>query len=243
MIIDSVDISGLGDNAEEAFVAFEERLRAVLIKAQIEDRSQHSDQNGYYDGSYSPQRYYVSSIMAFLDEYGLVIENVKDISKFNNEHFLDNFNDFNNSINYAKTRFKLRKEKINSGQVGTPIVIDPDYKAEIHKNLDTIRKIVNSNVVDQNKKDAIYNRISALQSEVDRDRTTIDAFFARATDLSKVISDCAENLDPAIARLERIMSAFGKGTKRITRLPNKEQPTLLLSSEKKTELLDDEIPF
>lgn len=243
MIIDDIDIDGLGDNAEEAFVVFEERLRAGLRNAQEKDERLFTDHDGHYLGSFAPQRYYVSSIMAFLDEYDLDIGKISDISKVDNSFFLSQFNDFFSSINYARTRFKLRKEKIGSGQIGTPIVIDSDYKAEIYKNLNTIRKIVNSNVQDENKKDAIYKKIANLQSEVDRDRTTIDAFFARATDLSRTISECAENLDPAIQRLERIMSAFGKGTKQIPRLPNKESQKLLPSVEKRAEFVDDEIPF
>jgi len=41
MIIDAVEINDLGDNAEEAFVVFEERLRQSLETAQYEDRRLH----------------------------------------------------------------------------------------------------------------------------------------------------------------------------------------------------------
>jgi hypothetical protein len=71
MIIDSVDTDDLGDNVEQAFVIFEERLRESLSRAKNEDRRAFTSNDGYYQGSYAPERYYVSSILAFLDEFDL----------------------------------------------------------------------------------------------------------------------------------------------------------------------------
>jgi hypothetical protein len=243
MIIDAVDISGLGDNAEEAFVAFEERLRAGLEKAQIEDRRRNEDMNGNYTGSYAPERYYVSSILAFLDEYDLDLK-VEDITEVGDPIFLTHFNKFFNTINYARTRFMLRKSRIETGAAGTPILIAPNFKDEIHKNLDTIRKIVNQNVQNENKKDAIFKKIAALQSEIDRNRTTVDAVFSRAIDLSKVLGDVSENLEPAVQKFERVMAALKDGSERIPFLPKKERTKLLPPQEEmKVEDLNDNIPF
>lgn len=241
MIIDAVDIDGLGDNAEEAFILFEERLREGLEKAQMQDR-RREDMNGNYNGSYAPERYYVSSILAFLDEYGLDID-VTDITELDDANFLHHFNKFFNTINYARTRFKLRKSRIDTGQAGTPILIAQSFKDEIHKNLDTIRKIVNQNVQDQNKKDAIFKKVASLQSEIDRDRTTVDAVFSRALDLSKTLGDAAENLEPAVQKFERIMTALREGTERVQLLPKKDRPKLLPPKEEKKVELEDEIPF
>ena len=242
MIIDAINIDGLGDNVEEAFVVFEERLRQAMSTAQEQDWKINGDMNGNYIGTYAPQRYYVSSILAFLDEYNFDID-VIDISELTGHSFLENFDKFSNKINRARTRFKLRKASINSGQAGTLISITFSFKDEIHRNLDTIRKIVNQNVQNQNKKDKIFEKIASLQSEIDRDRTTIDAVFGRAIDLSKLLGDAAENLEPAIQKFERIMTALRDGAERVPLLPNKERPKLLPPQEKKGEDLDDSIPF
>lgn len=242
MIIDAVDIEGLGDNPEEAFVVFEERLREGLQKAQIDDRRHNEDRDGYYNGSYSPERYYVSSILAFLDEYNLELE-VTDITELDDANFLHHFNKFFNTINYARTRFKLRKSRIETGQAGTPILIEMSFKSAIHQNLETIRKIVNQNIQDNNKKDAIYSKIASLQSEIDRDRTTIDAVFSRAIDVSKVLGEMADQLEPAIQKFERIMAALYGKIDRVQLLPRKERLKLLPSKNEKKEDLDDEIPF
>jgi hypothetical protein len=249
MIIDTVDLDNLGDSAEEAFVTFDERLRSVLKIAQNEDRNVHSDRDGNYFGSYGPERHYVTSILAFMDEYNLDLE-IADISALPDNAFSKAFNEFFNRINYARTRFKLRKNRVDTGQAGTLVTIDKNYKDEIYKCLDTIRKIVNSNITDENKKDNIYKKIASLQSEIDRDRTTIYAFFGRIVDLSKTLGDAAENLEPAIQKIERIMAAFYKGTKRIELLPKPDRPKLIshegnnnLPHVKKAAELDDEIPF
>lgn len=242
MIIDAINIEGLGDNIEEAFVAFEERLRQALSIAQEKDWKINNDMNGNYAGTYAPQKYYVSSVLAFLDEYNLEID-VDDISELEGHAFLQSFDKFSNQINRARTRFKLRKARIDSGQAGTLILIQADFKDEIHKNLDTIRKIVNQNIESQNKKDEIFKKIAALQSEIDRDRTTIDAVFGRAIDLSKVLGEFAENLEPAIQKFERIMTALRNGTDRVPLLPKKERQILLPPKAENKGEMDDEIPF
>ena len=255
MIIDSVKIDDLGRNAEEAFVVFEERLRSVLLDLQSEDRARNRDINGNYEGAHEPERYYVSSIIAFLDEYNLDID-VQDISSVTDGEFLGYFNVFFNKINYARTRFKLRKYRIDSGDAATPISITANYKDEIHENLNTIRKIVNGHVDDTNKKEAIYRKIAALESEIDRDRTTVDAVFSRFIDLSRIVGECATNLEPLVQKLERVMAALGKGANRIPLLPKRDAPKLLSSNSNEgpsiagaSQLknsrsdLDDEIPF
>jgi hypothetical protein len=246
MIIDSINIEDLGDNAEEAFVIFEERLRESLWRAKEEDRRLYTKSNGFYEGSYSPERYYVSSILAFLDEYDLHQMDVPDITTVDNDDFLHRFDEFFNKVNYARTRLKLRKARIDTGQGGTPIIIKAQFRDEIHGHLDTIRKIVNAHIRDEGKKDAIYKKISALQSEIDRSRTTVDAVFGRAIALSKVLYECGENLEPLIQRFERVMAALYRGSDCFPLLPKRERPKLLPKSEGRPKLphdLDDDIPF
>jgi hypothetical protein len=232
MIIDAVDVDDLSLNREEAFIAFEERLRVALAASQAEDRRNNSDGSGYYTGSYSPERYYVSSVLAFLDEYELELD-VRDITYLSDDEFRSAFDDFFNRINYVRTRFKLRKARLATGQAGTVITINPHYKEEIHSLLNTVRKIVNANIQGESKKDLIYRKIAALESEVDRDRTTIDAVFGRFLELSRVVGRCAENLEPLVQKLERVMAALRNGAEPAALLP-KPQRTQLLPTSKPT---------
>jgi hypothetical protein len=243
MIIDAIEIDDLSENSEEAFIVFEERLRAVLMAERDEDRRAYRDGDGYYRGSYSPERYYVSSILAFLDEYDLDIE-VADILDLGDQAFINRFDEFFNKINYARTRLKLRKARLCSDQIDTLIIIKPNFRTEIHHNLNTIRKIINGNVSDKNKRDAIYKKIAALQSEIDRDRTTVDAVFGRLIDLSRALSDSAENLEPLVQKIERVAAALWKGADSVPLLSKKERPKLLPTPEgQPINDLDDDIPF
>ena len=243
MIIDAVDVDDLSLNREEAFIAFEERLRVALATSQAEDRRNNSDNSGYYTGSYSPERFYVSSVMAFLDEYDLNLE-VRDITYLSDDEFRSAFDDFFNRVNYVRTRFKLRKARPATGQTGTVITLKPDYKDEIHGLLNTVRKIVNANIQSESKRELIYKRIAALESEVDRDRTTIDAVFGRFLELSRVVGECAKNLEPLVQKLERVMAALRDGAEPAPLLPKTEQTQLLTSSKPKLDQdLGDEIPF
>ena len=249
MFIDDIDVGDLSNHPEEAFLTFEQKLRAALEGESQNDRNMYSDHNGNYYGSYLPERYYVTSILAFLDEYDLNID-VPDITDLENDVFQQQFGQFFTKINYAKTRLAFRKKRIDSGTAGTLIVIATNYKEEIGKSLETIRKIVNQEVKEQNKKDAIFKKISDLQSEVDRDRTTYDALLGNAVELSKALGECAENLEPAVQKVERIFTAISKAAERLPALPKKDRQKLISSQEAQqkkqsvsSDELEDEIPF
>lgn len=231
----------LSHNSEEAFIAFEKTQKEILEKAKIGD---HNRQYGVYVGAYSYERDYVIAVLAFLDEYDLDID-VTDIRELNDDDFSSNFNRFLSQVSYAIMRFSLRIKRIETGAAGTPIMLAANYKDEIGKNLEIIKKIVNQEVKDENKKDVIFKKIAALQSEIDRDRTTLDAAFGRLIDLSKVVGECAENLEPIVQKIERITSALRDGSERVKLLPKKERPKLISApkSSPKADELEDEIPF
>lgn len=242
MIIDSIEIPDLSKGSEAAFLNFESRLREALTVAQRRDRDEESDQNGVYVGNYLPQRYYVSSILAFLDEFGLEID-VADISDLPANEFYGHFSQFYTKINYARTRMALRSQRFEQDVAGTPLVILADAKAQISELIGTIRKIVNQEISDDRKRDAIFRKLRALQEEVDRDRHTYDSVFKLLVDLSKSVGDAAENLDPLIEKLERLKKLFFEKTEREKTLPNSKRKKQLPKPEDNVFGLDDEIPF
>ncbi len=61
MFIDDIDIEDLSDSPEEAFIAFEQKLRSALEVEKQKDYNMNTDHNGNYHGSFTPERYYVSS--------------------------------------------------------------------------------------------------------------------------------------------------------------------------------------
>ena len=243
MIIDNINLLDLPKAKEDAFVAFDKRLRKELISARQADRSEHTDGNGDYLGNYAPERYYVSSILAFMDEFEFDEDALVDISGLPSTDFLEEFQKFFTQINYLASRYALRKVKYEGGGVGTTIVLDASYKAEIASHLNTISKIVDSQIADQNKKDAIHKKIAALSLEVNLDRTTIDALFSRLLDFSKTAGECGENIEPLIDKLERIKKLIFDGAKKQDALPKPERRKQLPSPDRNSQSLEDDIPF
>jgi hypothetical protein len=126
------------------------------------------------------------------------------------------------------------------------IAIARDYKSQIGEHLSKIRKIVNSEIKEGVKRDIISKKIAALQSEVDRDQTTVDAAFGRIIDLSQALGSAAENLKPAIDQLERVKELFIGHSKKVDQLSAPDRPKQIEDkSHENTDPpdSDDEIPF
>ncbi len=235
-----LDFDKLPPGNEEAFVEFEKNIRSSYEGNMASDRNFHSDQNGNYIGSYAPERSYAIAVLAFVDEYNLDLD-LPDIINVADSMFEECFSSFKSKVFYAAMRLSLRKSRIKNGSAGTLIMIESTYKSEIGSLLETIRKIVNQEVTDTNKKDKIFSKIASLQSEVDRDQTTVDAIFVRMIDFSKTVGECAENLSPLIEKIERIKKILWDNSKKVDLLPKMERPNLI--TEEKKPNADEEIPF
>lgn len=226
---------------EEKFIFFEKEERESYIQGSRNDHEHQTDQNGNYFGSYEYEKTYVVKMCAFLDEYELD-NSIADISGLKDDEFNRKFDDFKNKMTYMSTRFHLRKDRVGEGPVGTTILIPSTYKAKIGDLLQTIRKIVNQEVSNENKREKIFSKIASLQSEVDRDRTTVDALFSRAIDLSRTIGEFGENIEPLIDKMERLKNIFWDNSNNVSRLQNSKRPKLIEEAKSSFEL-SDEIPF
>jgi|GEM_PF-1870033 len=246
MIVDSVNIVNLPLDTQEAFAKFEFQVREAYEDKSQTDRRQNSDQNGEYFGSYEPERSYVTAILAFLDEYSLETE-IQDISELDNGDFNQQFGRFKSKVEYISIRYKLRRGRVDSGGVGTVISFAKSYKEDAGSLLEKIRKIINQEVDEGPKKEEIFKKISSLQSEIDRDLTTVDAAFGRILDLSRLLGNASGNLKPAVDQLERIKNIFWNNSEKVEQLPKPDRPKQI-SKEKldpngTASNMDDEIPF
>lgn len=239
-----LQLDDLSEGSEEAFALFEQRAREKYEEQIHNDRKYHSDHNGNYEGSFLPERSYVTTILAFLDEYSIE-SNIEDISELDNAEFYREFGRFKSKVEYISTRFNLRKNRLENGTLGTAITLEKSYKSEVGSHLEKIRKVINQQVSDGAKKDKIFHKINALQSEVDRDMTTIDAAFGRMLDLSRVMGECGDNVKPAVDQLERIKKIFWDNGNKVDALPKPERPKALPKADTETSSIDrdDEIPF
>jgi hypothetical protein len=243
MIFDELDFSKLPAGREAALVEYVKALSQEYALKVQNDRRAYADQNGNYEGSFEPERSFVTAILAFLDEYGIESD-IPNIAELSNSDFTAHFGIFKSKVEYLVVRFSLRQRRIEAGTIGTLISFEATYKGEIGKLLDTVRKIVNQEVQDVKKRDNILGKIASLQSEVDRDQTTVDAVFGRMLDLTKVIGQSANNLAPLMDQLERLKKLLWDRSERVEQLPKPDRPKLITKDEgREPPTSDDDIPF
>lgn len=248
MILDDIDLSNLPAGREEAFANFVTAINEEYANRVTTDRNTYSDQNDNYVGSYEPERSFVTAILAFLDEYD-IDSDIIDISELPNEEFSKHFGKFRSKVEYLTTRFKLRQNRMATGTIGTLITIEADYKSEISKLLNTARKIINQEVGDAKKKDQIFKKMASLQSEIDRDQTTVDALFGRMLDLTRTVGQSADNLEPVLEKLERVKKLFWDKSRKIDQLPRPSRPKQITHEDsydyggQNSSSAEDEIPF
>lgn len=192
MITDE-QLANLPDNIELAFTQFEALCRQAM----------ESQRNN----TWSAERRYVAYTLAFIKEHNINFPDMGVIPRNDND-FPTFFSAYISEVDFCCTRIRIRNYK-NLSIEPSSVSIHKDFKEEIHKHIQTIRKIVIISDLDDEKQDSILAKLNALASEVDRSRTRLEALTVIWLDLTRAIGEGVENLAPALDRLERIAGIFG----------------------------------
>lgn len=228
-------MANLPDDDKLAFVTYEERLRPLTRGGGPENQ-----------GS-SLEREYSNHILAFIKIANLDIP-VSGTPPYDDSNFWEWYHRFVQVIDYHIVEYRLAHARGTEAGITTAVHLSVNYKTQIHKLLDKIRKVVNAVDLADTKKNAIYDKIAALQSEVDRTKTRFDTFLSRWLDITNAAGEGAENLEPVVKLLDRVIKIFGraKADHDAGKLPAPEE-TRKLPGPKPQELvsadLDEEIPF
>jgi len=127
------------------------------------------------------------------------------------------------------------------------VELDAKAKSDIHDHIGKIRQVIEQADLDQNKKNALFDRLTALAAEVDRNRTRFGAFTSNALVLA-VVADKYISLmrfiSPMLERLGKAKSdeethGLPPPKRRAILEPPKAEP----SAQRATADTDDEIPF
>jgi hypothetical protein len=231
------EMVGLPENPTLAFVAYEKRLRA-----RTRDRTDEYDEQGDLNVT-SLARQYTNRLIAFIKVWGLPVSVNMDVP-YDDRDFWNWYYRFIKTVDYYVVEFQHEHLRGGRGNVAA-ISFSLDYKEEIGRLLDRVRKVVNQAELADDKKDAIHAKIAALQLEIDRSTTRFDALLSRWLDLTNAVGEAAKNLEPAVKMLERIMRIFGqaKADHDQRQLPPPEEKKQLPSPKADWNDLDDEIPF
>lgn len=225
------EMKELPDDPRLAFVVYEERLRPVTRDAERDTPDT------------SLPRRYANSLIAFIRIEGLPIS--IETPPLHDQDFWPWYNQFLEYVDYYVVEYKLAHARGRSSNIVTAISFSPNYREEITGLLDRIRKIVNQAELEENKKDAIYAKISALQLEMDRSTTLMGAILSGYLDVMTAIGEGGERLEPAVKVLERLMRVFrrAKADHDQGQLPPPEEKKQLPPPKVDWDELDDEIPF
>ena len=93
---------------------------------------------------------------------------------------------------------------------GEMVILSDDYKQDIHHLMNRVRKIVHASDLEQQKKDAILQKINELINEVDQSTTKLGSYKAVWLEVTEAFGEGVESLEPAVKILERVGSIFGK---------------------------------
>jgi hypothetical protein len=84
-------------------------------------------------------------------------------------------------------------------------ILDADEKSAIHQHIETIRKIIESSKLKDSKKNGLFDRLGELSSEVNRNGTRTDRFFAFASEVAFSARDFEQNARPMFDQVKDIL--------------------------------------
>lgn len=134
---------------------------------------------------------------------------------------------------------------------GFSIQFDDAARQKIQHFIKQIRDVVQKLEIDENKRDALTKKIRALESEVDRKRTHLQAFGDLVIEAAGDISEAAELLAPVRKLLDSIAKVIhgARAEEEQMKLPAPadqkriEHKKVEPSQPSPPKELDDEIPF
>lgn len=214
------ELADLPEDDEQAFVLFERTIRDRYLRISGKDSTDDAE------------RAYVKHILSFVKQTGIELH-INLAPPNDIEGFYVWFDAFFRDIDDCVLDLRVAHARKNKTNFTTSIYLSYDCREEIDKLLARVRKVVNQADFPEAKKDAIYQRIAALQAEVDKSRTRLDAFLSRWLDVTNAVGEGAENLEPLAKLLERIMKVLGraKAQQETGQLPTSEETKKLPSPE------------
>jgi hypothetical protein len=240
MISDN-DLENLPAGNEAAFVRLVDLLNERLANGNPESWEFRAQQ-------------YAQVLLAFIDEHNLELGMTSTLDRHmpgeSTGGFSDWFNAFRNTINYFQARYRFRTRLVSTDAI--TVQFNDERRHEIHNLLDKIKKVVANLTISDRKRDAIYSKIAALASEVDRSRTRIDALMAFILETSETAGEAAENLEPVIKLAERVRKLFARaqaeGQSGALPAPAEENSPKRITGPavpqpRRSTQLDDDIPF
>lgn len=236
-VVDYVPIyESLPDDPEEAFLILEAAFNDELQQELGRLRSDDSESLLYMQ--------YISKVLAAIQELNLN-------SKFSDQSIPDiqdvgygTYANFSKDVEHYKTLLRIRTAR---RQKQFSISFDATTKTKLRHLLEQMRVTVDKLDVSEPKKEALFARISALELEIDRNRTRMDVVGALWLETCTKIGDGVDKLEPLRRWVDSIggLIGFAKTQEgpQTARIPSNPRPKQIEPPKSSEPAIDDDIPF
>jgi hypothetical protein len=230
----------LSAEPEQAFLEYErqvrERIRAELSRA-----------DNYEVDSLKIE--YITHVIAVARELDLAILGDWEVPKFGSTSIHEEYLQFQSDVDFYVVRLRLKHARRARGY---SVALDTSTRSKIRHHLNRIRDIVTKLEIAQRKREALLAKLTAFESEVDRDRTRFDSAMALMIEAAGATGEAAKKLKPVRKIIDSITdlikSAKDEEDSGSPSLPPPEErkriePPRASSPSDKGSSLDDDIPF
>jgi hypothetical protein len=233
-MIDDEEYNGLPDDPELAFVKLEKLYRTQMQEGV--DRTESGEASLYYYTDY------MNHVLAAARALRLQILDGWAIPSRQADVYAA-YDAFSTEV----TNYIVQTKILNGRRSGRfSVSLTPAEKKKIHHYVEQIRRLVEQSQLSTEKRDAIVEKLNALNLEVDRDRTRFEIFTDLAAGLASVSADFArDGAEPWWKWVEPIFEAIGIAKKRGEEKPSLPPPEgrKRLEPPKGRGSADDDIPF
>lgn len=218
---------------EEAFLVLEAKFRTEC-ESQMEDREQHQ-QYVYVE--------YIAQVIGAINALGLEGEFRREIPSIEDVDY-STFLNFSKDVKHYRTMLQIRNGRRAQG---FSVRFDAASQLKLKHHLDQFRSLVKKLEVEENKRTAILDRVTALERELDHSKTRYDEFGALVIETAGVLGEAAEQLDPLRKILDSIAGViWGKKQEEQKSLPAPKEPKRLeppKAPQPRPTADDSDIPF
>jgi len=241
-------LESLPNDPEDAFGVFEMEIRSKIPP--IKELNDHDEQRSYDLGRAQFAKEYVLALAAFVSAYDFDIGvDFDELMQLGDYSFINKFEEASNKIKFFSNKCAIKLAQRKKSGTTCIYVLEDAAKIKIQKFIGKIREIILKADLTDMKKDALVKRLNAFGLEVDKDRTSLEAYTALYVATKKELKEVKEIIEP----LEKIWSTVASGGKELWKaLPTitikgflNEPPKKIEDKSKFSEnfQLDDEIPF
>ena len=170
----------LPSDPEQAFLALEDKFRAEL---DLITKTAHPEQDLTVERvDYIAQVIGAITALGLEHQFGDRVPQVEDIS-------YNTYLNFSKDVKHYRTILLVKHGRRVQGY---SVQFDPPTKLKVQHHIEQLREIFQKLEVEEDKREALFNRLNELQQEVDRNRTRFDAFAALAIEAGGVVGEVIE---------------------------------------------------